>query len=617
MTTLAALRESIGALERELLDATDQVEARVARVAPRYRASARNFAHYVSVRQHDLRALQLGLLGHGLSSLGRLEGHVVDAIAQVRQRLDDALAAPRHGAGEDLADHAPSWDQAQRLLHAHTQALLGPRPAGRHVYVMVTAPSADEVDDGWCGRLLDAGMNLLRINAAHEDEAAWTRIATTARATAAARQVPLQIAVDLPGPKLRTVMLTAGPRVVKWKPAKDALGRVVAPRMIALHSAAVGAATADGLAVPTSIWATLSAGDQLTVRDARGKRRVVRVVERGDANGRGEVDATTYVTPGAQVCVTRVDRVYAEFTIVDVPALRARLEVAVGQRLAVVAEGTPVPDGMPAIGCTLPAALAGLTLGQRVLFDDGHLETEVVAIAPGQVQVRVTHAPGGRFRLAAEKGINLPDSELPLPLCSADDERALAFAARHADLIDASFVRGPEDVHELHRRLAALDADQVGLVLKIETAGAFARLPAILLAALERAPVGVMIARGDLAIESGYQRLAELQEEILWLCEAAHVPVIWATEVLDQLARTGRPSRAEVTDAAMAVRAECVMLNKGRYVAEAVVALDDILRRMEQHQYKKRALYRRLHLGWPEGGRPEDAWPVGGRSEGE
>jgi pyruvate kinase len=80
------------------------------------------------------------------------------------------------------------------------------------------------------------------------------------------------------------------------------------------------------------------------------------------------------------------------------------------------------------------------------------------------------------------------------------------------------------------------------------------------------------------------------------------VPVIWATEVLDQLARTGRPSRAEVTDAAMAVRAECVMLNKGRYVAEAVVALDDILRRMEQHQYKKRALYRRLHLGWPEGG---------------
>ena len=113
------------------------------------------------------------------------------------------------------------------------------------------------------------------------------------------------------------------------------------------------------------------------------------------------------------------------------------------------------------------------------------------------------------------------------------------------------------------------------------------------------APVGVMIARGDLAIESGYQRLAELQEEMLWLAEAAHVPVVWATQVLETLAKTGLPSRAEITDAAMGERAECVMLNKGPYVAEAVAALDDILRRMEQHQYKKRSLYRRLHLALP------------------
>jgi pyruvate kinase len=160
-------------------------------------------------------------------------------------------------------------------------------------------------------------------------------------------------------------------------------------------------------------------------------------------------------------------------------------------------------------------------------------------------------------------------------------------------------------VRELYRRLATLGADHVGVVLKIETTDAFDHLPAIILAALERAPVGVMIARGDLAIESGYERLAELQEEMLWLCEAAHIPVIWATQVLDTLARTGRPSRAEVTDAAMAVRAECVMLNKGPFVAEAVGALDNILRRMEQHQYKKRSLYRRLHVQLPAAARPD------------
>jgi pyruvate kinase len=109
-------------------------------------------------------------------------------------------------------------------------------------------------------------------------------------------------------------------------------------------------------------------------------------------------------------------------------------------------------------------------------------------------------------------------------------------------------------------------------------------------------PFGVMIARGDLAIECGYERLAEVQEEILWICEAAHTPVIWATQVLEGLAKTGVPSRAEVTDAAMAERAECVMLNKGPFVREAVRSLDDILRRMQSHQLKKRAMLRPLHV---------------------
>ena len=95
-------------------------------------------------------------------------------------------------------------------------------------------------------------------------------------------------------------------------------------------------------------------------------------------------------------------------------------------------------------------------------------------------------------------------------------------------------------------------------MLKIETQSGFEHLPRLLLAGMRHFPVGVMIARGDLAVECGYERLAEVQEEMLWMCEAAHLPVIWATQVLDQLARSGQPSRAEITDAAMAERAECV-----------------------------------------------------------
>jgi pyruvate kinase len=132
--------------------------------------------------------------------------------------------------------------------------------------------------------------------------------------------------------------------------------------------------------------------------------------------------------------------------------------------------------------------------------------------------------------------------------------------------------------------------------LKIETRTAFEHLPELLLAAMRSPRVGVMIARGDLAVECGYERLAEVQEEILWLCEAAHVPVIWATQVLEKLSRSGSPTRAEVTDAAMAVRAECVMLNKGPEMVSAVRALDNILRRMQAHQNKKQSMLRSLGI---------------------
>jgi len=115
-----------------------------------------------------------------------------------------------------------------------------------------------------------------------------------------------------------------------------------------------------------------------------------------------------------------------------------------------------------------------------------------------------------------------------------------------------------------------------------------------MLAAMAAPAAGVMIARGDLAVECGYERMAEVQEEILWACEAAHMPVIWATQVLETLARTGVPSRAEITDAAMGGRAECVMLNKGPHILDAMRTLTDILRRMQQHQSKKRPLLRAL-----------------------
>jgi len=160
--------------------------------------------------------------------------------------------------------------------------------------------------------------------------------------------------------------------------------------------------------------------------------------------------------------------------------------------------------------------------------------------------------------------------------------------------VGLSFVQKPDDVALLRQHLKRLKRDDMGIVLKIETRRGFENLPELMLAAMASKSAGVMIARGDLAIECGYERLAEVQEEILWCAEAAHMPVIWATQVLESLAKTGLPSRAEISDAGMGVRAECVMLNKGPYIAQAIHTLVDILQRMGGHQDKKRPLLRAL-----------------------
>jgi pyruvate kinase len=214
-----------------------------------------------------------------------------------------------------------------------------------------------------------------------------------------------------------------------------------------------------------------------------------------------------------------------------------------------------------------------------------------------QSMARSNHAstrPGGR--LGSEKGINLPDTELRLPALTDKDRADLTFVAHHADMVALSFVNSAEDVRELRSILEPLGSAQPAIVLKVETRRGFENLPAMLLEAMKSPRCAVMIARGDLAVECGFERMAEVQEEILWVCEAGRVPVIWATQVLETLAKEGMPSRAEVTDAAMAHRAECVMLNKGPYIIHAVRVLDDILRRMHGHQAKKRAMLRELRL---------------------
>ncbi|MDX2194200.1 MAG: pyruvate kinase [Gemmatimonadales bacterium] len=250
-------------------------------------------------------------------------------------------------------------------------------------------------------------------------------------------------------------------------------------------------------------------------------------------------------------------------------------------------------------GCGEPGVLTALAPGAAVAIDDGSARCTVVARTEAGVLLRVDAVKAGTKRLKPQQGFNCPGTHLRLPAVTAQDLADLDAIAPIADLVGCSFVQSAADIAALQAALAArrpAGAPPLPIIAKIETQPGVEALPEIILQAAGRHPLGVMIARGDLAVEVGWQRLAELQEEILWVCEAAHVPVIWATQVLESLVKDGIPSRAEITDAAMAERAECVMLNKGPHVVEAVGILDDVLRRMEAHQEKKSPRLRALGL---------------------
>ncbi len=280
------------------------------------------------------------------------------------------------------------------------------------------------------------------------------------------------------------------------------------------------------------------------------------------------------------------------------------IELFPGDILVLAREPTPArpvvrdaqgkAQGEARISCTLPEVFVCVRPGERIWFDDGKIGGEVIEVGPDALRVRIGPSAAEVKTLREDKGINLPDSRIDVSAITEKDRADLDFVARHADLVGLSFIQRPEDVEQLESELCNRTERPVGMVLKIETRRAFDSLPQILLAALRSRPIGVMIARGDLAVECGYERLAEVQEEILWLCEAAHMPSVWATQVLERLSKKGQPSRAEITDAAMGRRAECVMLNKGPHIVEAVRMLVDILARMGGHQEKKSALLRPL-----------------------
>jgi len=605
---IESLIEDVAALRGSILAETASVDERLASIHPNFHDSARNLLHYLALRRHDLRPLQLRLAALGLSSLGRSE-------SQVLATLDSVLAALYGLSGrtwQPPASQVAAVNLAigQRLLMQHTEALFGACTRRRDVRIMVTMAAEAADDYVLVHDLLARGMDCMRINCAHDDPAIWRRMIEHLDRARSALGRSCRIVMDLGGPKLRTGPLEPGPPVVRVRPIRNAFGRVTAPARVWLTDEAqpkVPPSSADAsLPVPGAWLSTLRVGETLDFTDARDAARTLTIVDVGERGCWAESCKTAYIIPG--IALQRERRIDADLRRAPIGPLpptqnalllRADDLLIVTRKLEPGRAATYDSGGRvltPArISCTIPEIFDDVKAGEHIWFDDGKIGGIIEKTEPERWLVRIKQVRANGAKLCADKGINLPDSQLRLPALTSKDLEDLTFVSEHADVVELSFASCARDVEQLQRELASRGA-QPAIVLKIETRRGFDNLPEMLLAAMQSPCCGVMIARGDLAVESGFERLAEVQEEMLWICEAAHVPVIWATQVLETLAKQGMPSRAEITDAAMGHRAECVMLNKGAYMVEAVEVLDDILVRMQAHQAKKRPMLRKLHL---------------------
>lgn len=468
---LVKLVEELDKIDSYMLKAESDFEALIEKVHPVNRNNARNLLHYLALRSHDIRELQDELHAFGLSSMASSESHIRGQLLAISQRL---------GAEKEIPDHVFSYKTGKQSLVNKSLSLFGKKTTESVPYIMVTFYSDLADDYGKVKNLLQSGMNVARINCAHDDESTWFRMIQHIKRASKITGLDCKIYMDLAGPKIRTVVKGEG----KFK------------------------------------------------------------VQEGHS-----------------------------FYLADEHSM---------------------DSGAKVVGCTVPGITEQLNTGETVLFDDGLIETRVEKIEGHKVKLQVLRISSKKPVIKDEKGINFPDSSLLMPALTDYDLKCLAFITKHADMVGYSFVRNTKDILQLQEAIGK--NKKLSVIIKIETPEAVKNLPGLLFCGMREENIGVMIARGDLAVEIGFERMSEIQEEITWICEAAHVPVIWATQVLENLNKSGVATRSEITDAAHAALADCVMINKGAHIIRTMETLRDILIRSGGHHAKKRYTFRPLAI---------------------
>ncbi len=468
---LIKLSDELGKIDDLMIRTENDFQYLLEKVHPANKLNAINLLHYLSLRSVDIRELQDILHAAGLSSMASSESHIRGQLLAIMQRLGHEIKIP---------ENVFQYETGKRSLANKSIDLFGRKQTEAVPYIMITFDTGLADDYAKVKNLLQSGMNIARINCAHDDESTWFRMIQHIKRASKITGLGCKIYMDLAGPKIRTVLKN-----------------------------------------------------------------------------------------------------------------KKKLKVEEGQILYLSDEAN-MDDDKLTVGCTVAGIAEQLNTGEIVLFDDGLIEARVEKIEFDRAKLQVLRISSKKPFIKNEKGINFPDSSLMMPALTDYDIKCLSFINKQADIVGYSFVRNTKDILQLQEALGK--NKKLSLVIKIETPEAVKNLPDLLFCGMREKSIGVMIARGDLAVEIGFERMSEIQEEILWICEAAHVPVIWATQVLENLNKSGVATRSEVTDAAHAALADCVMINKGTHIIKTMEVLRDILTRSGGHHVKKRFTFRTLAI---------------------
>lgn len=590
-------------LRKYLLAARDEVHSE----HPRSQ-SLLNLNQYMLLRKKDQTQLQEKLFSLSLSSLGRSFAHVAASVDSLYDQLSSSLGREQISAELMAEFHHLSITEAITIASKNSKAIFGGKASSKLSHqittVMVTLPSNAADNNGLLiHQLAEAGVGVFRINTAHDSIQVWKAMADVIISINDDLQPSekIKIFVDLAGPKIRTgkigeveipleigsnkqekeILIYHSDNVTKGEYIDE-----VTTEKISAH-----------LAVDRKFFKKLRLNQSIKIVDVNHKKAIISLTHIDETHARGIINKKVFIDKKTKLkCHGHDGKLY------NIQNQKDPIRLFIGDLITITEqeiEGKSAQldenkNVIPAlIGCTVKGVISTIQPGEKVFIDDGKIGLSVIENQGDTILCRVDISKASGTLLKEEKGINFPDTNIQIPaLTEIDRDNALA-VLDFADSLSLSFCQTSADIRDLQMLLTKNNRTDIGIIAKIETRQAISNIPEILKQLLSWEKSGVMIARGDLAIEVGFEKLAYIQEALLDICDAAHLPVIWATQVLESKMKNNFPSRAEVTDAAMAGRAECVMLNKGAFAIDTIDVLKRILHDMHTVSKKNRQLLKK------------------------